>query len=57
LGSATSGARRHESHEGEKIALGERTEPEGHAATRAGWPRPAGLPYKMLPRCPSFAGK
>jgi hypothetical protein len=28
-----------------------------HEATQAGRPRPAGLPYKMHPRCSSSAGK
>jgi hypothetical protein len=28
-----------------------------HAATQAGRPRPAGLPYKRSPRLPSSAGK
>jgi hypothetical protein len=36
------------------IMLGERTEPEGHAATRAGRPRRASLPYKKHPPVPVF---
>jgi hypothetical protein len=28
-----------------------------HAATQAGRPRPAGLPYKRSPRLPSSTGK
>jgi hypothetical protein len=50
LGGATSGARGHKGHKGEIIALkktkpGRGTQPPG-PATRAGRPRPAGLPYK-----------
>jgi hypothetical protein len=52
LGSATSGARRHESHKRRIITLEENRAKGG---TRP--PRPVGLPYKMHPRCSSSAGK
>jgi hypothetical protein len=57
LGGATRGARGQESHKEEMIVLEENKAREGHAATQAGRPRPAGLPYKWCPRCPSSAGK
>jgi hypothetical protein len=39
------------------IVLEESRGGERHAATQAGRPRPAGLPYKRSPRLPSSAGK
>jgi hypothetical protein len=54
LGGGTSGACGHKGHKGEMIVLGERTKLEGHAATRAGRPRLAGLPYKKHLPVPVF---
>jgi hypothetical protein len=39
------------------IVLEESRGGERHAATQAGRPRPAGLPYKRSPWLPSSAGK
>jgi hypothetical protein len=39
------------------IVLEENRASEGHEATQAGRPRPAGLPYKERPRLPFSAGK
>jgi hypothetical protein len=39
------------------IVLEESRGGERHAATQAGRPRPAGLPYKRSPRLPSSACK
>jgi hypothetical protein len=39
------------------IVLEESRGGERHAATQAGQPRPASLPYKTSPRLPSSAGK
>jgi hypothetical protein len=36
------------------IMLEENRAREGHKATQAGQPRPAGLPYKRSPRAPLF---
>jgi hypothetical protein len=54
LGGATSGARGHESHKGEMIVLGERTELGRPEPPQAGRPRLAGLPYKWHPSVPVF---
>jgi hypothetical protein len=54
LGSATRGARGQGSHGGEMIMLEENRAREGHEATQASWPRPAGLPYKRSPPVPIF---
>jgi hypothetical protein len=54
LGGATSGACGHKGHEGEMIVLEENRAREGLAATKAGRPKPAGLPYKRHLPVPVF---
>jgi hypothetical protein len=49
LGGATRGARGQGSHGGEMIVLEENRARGEHAATQAGRPRPAGLPYLRSP--------